>query len=239
MNALPNVGAFFDLDGTLLPAPSLEWRFLCYLIARNHIHIAAVGRWLARFALNVLRGPHGAMEGNKFYLSGLHESLATEWASSLDGGSLSFFAGGIERIARHIAQQHCVFIVSGTLDPLALAATWHLPGQVGVSATKLEVCDGKWTGRITGEHVSGKAKARAVQALADEHGIDLGRSFAYGNCIADLAMLEAVGHPVAVNPSTRFRRLARVRGWQIQIWRNVQTSQFTTNRQTLSLKEAQ
>jgi hypothetical protein len=37
MNSPQNVGAFFDLDGTLLPPPSLEWRFIGYLLERDQI----------------------------------------------------------------------------------------------------------------------------------------------------------------------------------------------------------
>jgi HAD superfamily hydrolase (TIGR01490 family) len=234
MNASNNVGAFFDLDGTLLPAPSLEWRFIGYLLAGDDIGAAAAGRWLAQFALNVLRSPRTAIEANKIYLAGLRESLATDWAITLNSDCLPFFASGIERICWHLAQEHRIFIVSGTLEPLALAAAQHLPARVGVSATKLEVQDGNWTGRLAGEHVNGKAKARAVQALSNEHNIDLYRSFAYGNRIADLAMLEAVGHPIAINPSSRLERVAQARGWQILNWRKVQTNPLTANRRVLS-----
>jgi HAD superfamily hydrolase (TIGR01490 family) len=242
MNAPKNVGAFFDLDGTLLPAPSLEWRFIGYLVAGDDIGVAAACRWLAQFTLDFLRGPQAAIEDNKRYLAGLRESLATDWASTLNADCLPFYAAGIDCIRWHLAQRHRVFIVSGTLEPLALAAAQHLPGQVGTSATKLEVRDGKWTGRLEGEHMSGKAKACSVRALATEHNLDLDRSFAYGNRIADLAMLEAVGHPVAANPSSRLQRVARVRGWQVVDWRKVKAGPLAANHRAvsrLSPKEAQ
>jgi len=31
-------------------------------------------------------------------------------------------------------------------------------------------------------------------------------------------MLEAVGHPVAVNPETRLSAIARKRGWHVEHW---------------------
>ena len=37
MNATQKIGAFFDLDGTLLAPPSLEWRFIGYLMERDEI----------------------------------------------------------------------------------------------------------------------------------------------------------------------------------------------------------
>ena len=45
------------------------------------------------------------------------------------------------------------------------------------------------------------------------------RSSAYSDSATDLPMLEAVGHPVAVNPDRPLARLARERGWE--------TRQFT------------
>ena len=47
-----NLAAFFDLDGTLVPPPSLERRFLRYLWWRQGLGYArATGwaRWLGRF----------------------------------------------------------------------------------------------------------------------------------------------------------------------------------------------
>ena len=70
-----NIAAFFDLDGTLLPPPSLEWRFIGYLLERDEIASAHVARWLGYFAKTILRDPHSAIAANKFYLAGIRTSL--------------------------------------------------------------------------------------------------------------------------------------------------------------------
>jgi len=49
--------------------------------------------------------------------------------------------------------------------------------------------------------------------------IDLERSYAYSDSIADLPMLEAVGHPVAVNPDKELRKQAEEREWDIRDFR--------------------
>jgi putative phosphoserine phosphatase/1-acylglycerol-3-phosphate O-acyltransferase len=213
------IGAFFDLDGTLLPKPSLEWRFLGHLLARDEITSAAVIRWLGNWAKTLLRNPRAAVDGNKSYLGGLRESLASDWANSLGPGSPQMFSEGLARLSWHIAQQHQLFFVSGTLGFLARAIARNLPGHIGVIATELEVCGGYWTGRLAGEHMSGKAKCGAVRALADRGGLRLDLSYAYGDQIADLPMLEAVGHPFAVNPAARLWGIARKRGWPVFNWR--------------------
>jgi HAD superfamily hydrolase (TIGR01490 family) len=232
------IGAFFDLDGTLLPKPSLEWRFLGHLLARDQITSAAVLRWLGNWAKAVLRNPRAAVDENKSYLAGLPESLALDRANSLEPGSPQMFSEGLARLSCHITQQHQVFFVSGTLAPLARGIARSLPGHIEVIATELEVCGGYWTGRLSGAHMSGKAKCLAVRALAEQRGLRLERSYAYGDQIADLPMLEAVGHPFAVNPAARLRRIARKRGWEVCNWTALPTAAREECGQWSSAREA-
>ena len=224
------VGAFFDLDGTLLPAPSLEWRFIEYLLERDEISYGHVGRWVARFAGSFWRDLHGATDGNKRYLCGIHEAPVDEWEQSLAldsfrGDVLAFFGEALQRIVWHRAQGHRLFIVSGTLAPLARVVARRLAAlvsaEIEVCATELAVAPGAtriWNGRIRGEHMRGGAKLRAVRTLAERYGLDLARSYAYGDSAGDLQMLEAVGCAVAVNPTRGLARVARNRGWQTCVW---------------------
>ena len=223
-------GAFFDVDGTLLAGPSLEWRFIGYLLERDEISSGHVGRWLARFAGGFWRDLHGSTVGNKRHLWGISEELVSDWERSVGaeyfcGRSLEFYDEALQRIVWHGAQGHRVFLVSGTLAPLVRVVARNLAAwvsaEVEVCATELEVAAGTarvWSGRIAGEHMSGSAKLRAVKAIAARYGIELSRSYAYGDSFGDLRMLEAVGHAVAVNPARRLARVARTRGWQTRVW---------------------
>jgi HAD superfamily hydrolase (TIGR01490 family) len=218
-----NIGAFFDIDGTLLPAPSLEWRFASYLLAHHEVRVTNIIRWLAQGANALLPGTNSALDANKYYLAHAQESVIADWENSLAAVSpgvdpLPLFAEGIERIFWHLAQGHRVFFVSGTLAPLALIFAKRFHGAVGVRATELEIRDGRWTGRLVGEHLSGAAKAHAILKLARKYDLSLARSYAYGNDVADTPMLSAVGHAVVVNPSKPLARLARDRGWQVRHW---------------------
>ena len=121
-------------------------------------------------------------------------------------------------MAWHAAQGHRVFLVSGTLACLAHVVARRLPGSVEICATELEVRGARWTGRLVSEHMSGEAKARTVRALAARFGLSLWESYAYGNSVSDLPMLDSVGHPVAVNPPARLRRIARNEGWPSCNW---------------------
>jgi phosphoserine phosphatase len=57
-----------------------------------------------------------------------------------------------------------------------------------------------------------------VRDRARALGVDLAASYAYGDSLSDLPMLEEVGTPVAVNPDSALRALARKRGWAIEDW---------------------
>ncbi|MDQ2725073.1 MAG: hypothetical protein M3Y36_06215, partial [Actinomycetota bacterium] len=49
---------------------------------------------------------------------------------------------------------------------------------------------------------------------ARRDGVVLADSWAYSDSATDVPMLEAVGHPVAVNPDRALRRIAVDRGWE-------------------------
>ena len=54
-----------------------------------------------------------------------------------------------------------------------------------------------------------------MNEIARWDGLDLGQCYAYSDSASDLPMLQAVGHPVAVNPDARLARHARSNGWPI------------------------
>ena len=232
-NGAEKIAAFFDLDGTLLPSPSLEWRFAAYLLSRDEISDSNLARWLIHCMKSFLRPPWGISRANKSYLAGLRTSLIDEWERSVEPSSLApaplpMFSACAGRIRWHLAQQHSVAFVTGTLEPLARVAARQLgpeaAARIEICATQLESLGGQWTGSLSGDHICGDAKARAIRALALERRFDLSRSFAYGDEISDVPMLEAVGHATAVNPSSRLERAAHLRGWRVCEWRKLESS---------------
>ena len=77
-------------------------------------------------------------------------------------------------------------------------------------------------GRLTGELVqappTGEARAMVMAAYASAEGLDLEQAVAYADSASDLPMLEAAGHPVAVNPEAKLATIARKRGWHVEHW---------------------
>src|SRR5204862_7105485 len=85
----------------------------------------------------------------------------------------------------------------------------------GAIGTRSEIRDGVYTGEIDGPFVYGEGKAMALREFAAAQSISLDASWAYSDSVSDLPMLEAVGHPVAVNPDAELLEIAHREGWEI------------------------
>jgi HAD superfamily hydrolase (TIGR01490 family) len=237
------VAAFFDLDGTLMPLPSLEWRFFRTLRYRKFIGNRNYFLCLCEALRLIPLGINQIMHANKMYLRGVRTDVECGGADIPVCLSLGDEAPGerkrqarmpvplypeaIDCVAWHAEPGHLIVIVSGTLEPLAQGvARWleaelakrGLATRIRVCATRLEQSAGSWTGRIVGEAMFGEAKARAIRRIAAELDLDLQRCFAYGDSSSDKWMLDAVGKPAAVNPSSDLARIARRNDWSVFLW---------------------
>ena len=123
----------------------------------------------------------------------------------------------LDLIELHRQARRRIYIVSSSPEEVVRPLARHF-GVSGVIATRAAIVDGKYTGELE-FYAYGAQKAEAIRQLAGLAGVDLEGSYAYSDSITDLPMLEAVGHPVAVNPDKELRREAEVRGWDIRDFR--------------------
>jgi HAD superfamily hydrolase (TIGR01490 family) len=91
-------------------------------------------------------------------------------------------------------------------------------GFTDVIATELEVLDGRYTGKITGQYCIKQGKVDRAMAFCESLGLSLDRVIYYGDSVSDIPMLKKVGFPVAINPEGELLELARERGWRIENW---------------------
>lgn len=120
----------------------------------------------------------------------------------------------VERLKHHLAEGHEVWLVTAAPQELAQAIADDL-GATGALGTIVGHDGDVLTGELVGDPLHGKAKRRAIKALAKERGISLKRSWAYSDSVNDLPMLSAVGNAVAVNPDAQLRKYADAAGWEI------------------------
>jgi phosphoserine phosphatase len=110
----------------------------------------------------------------------------------------------------HVAGRDVVIVSSSGME--LVEPIGEMIGADHVIATRLEERDGQYSGEIE-FYAYGENKASAIRELAEAQGYDLQRSYAYSDSITDLPLLDAVGHPFAVNPDRALRREAMARSW--------------------------
>jgi HAD superfamily phosphoserine phosphatase-like hydrolase len=125
------------------------------------------------------------------------------------------FPAGFARVREHRRLGHRTLLITGALDfvidPLR-------PLFDDVVCARLGQHDGRYDGRLEDLPPIGEARAILLDDYAAAHGLELAESIAYADSASDLAMLEAVGFPVAVNPEARLATIARRRGWHVEHW---------------------
>lgn len=120
----------------------------------------------------------------------------------------------LERAYAHQDAGRPVYIVTAASQEMAdlLAHVLVFDGGVG---SRLEVRDGRYTGRADGPFNYREGKVLSLRELVSRDGIDLAASYAYSDSESDLPMLRAVGHPVVVNPDPDLLRIAAAEGWEV------------------------
>ena len=107
---------------------------------------------------------------------------------------------------------HEIVLVSGTTDFILRHLAKHLGGATLI-ANRLEMKNGRATGKMLQPIVAGPNKAQLIREHARAGGHDLGECFAFSDSYSDIPMLSVVGHPAAVNPDARLKLLAKAYSW--------------------------
>lgn len=220
-----NVGAFFDLDKTTIADAAL-FAFSPALKDAGFISTRLILRavW-GRLMFMYFGASHERMKDMRANALRICTGWDQREVSDLVSGALQdvidpiVYREALEEIAAHRAAGHKVFMVSASPEEIVVPLSRYL-GADGAVATIPEVDrQGKYTGGV--EFYSyGPFKVDAMEALALEHDLDLAESYAYTDSITDLPMLEAVGHPIVINPDRGLAREANERGWEIREFSN-------------------
>jgi HAD superfamily hydrolase (TIGR01490 family) len=220
-----SIGAvFFDLDKTII-AKSSALAFGRPFYRGGLISARDVLRsTYAQMMFRVAGADHERMERMRRYVSQLCTGWSVQQVTAIVGETLHtlidpfVYTEALELIAAHRAAGREVVIVSSSGAEVA-EPIGRLVGADRVIATRMAVADGRYTGQID-FYAYGPGKAAAIRELAAASGYRLADCFAYSDSITDLPMLEAVGHPHAVNPDRALRRVSEARGWPVLEFRS-------------------
>src|SRR3954464_12133508 len=214
----PKVGAFFDLDGTLVAG------FTGVIMTQDRLRRRQMG--VGEFIGMVQAGLNHQLGRSEF------EDLIGKGARMLHGNSISdldelgerLFVQHVQRriypemralVRAHMERGHTVVLSSSALtvqvEPVA-----RFLGIKNVLSNKFETDEnGCLTGEVKTPIIWGPGKARAVQAFAAEHGVDLSKSYFYADGDEDVALMYIVGNPRPTNPAGKMAAVAAKRGWPV------------------------
>jgi putative phosphoserine phosphatase/1-acylglycerol-3-phosphate O-acyltransferase len=214
----PHIGAFFDLDGTLVAG------FTGVVMTQDRLRRRQMS--VGEFIGMVQAGLNHQLGRSEF------EDLIGKGARMLRGNSVDDVDELAERlfvqkivsriypemreiVRAHMARGHTVVLSSSALtvqvEPVA-----RFLGINNVLSNKFETDEnGLITGEVQRPIIWGPGKARAVQEFAAANDIDLTQSYFYADGDEDVALMYLVGNPRPTNPAGKMAAVATKRGWPI------------------------
>ncbi|MDJ0847924.1 MAG: HAD family hydrolase [Myxococcota bacterium] len=216
----PQVGAFFDMDKTLICENSGSL-FMKYRYQRGEIGgldlLKGLGAYLQYKVgvLDIRNWTKNMMVQFRGHDEAALEEEAQAWFEDMVAPTI--YPEAAELVRKHQAMGHVVAIVSGAtrfvVQPLARRLDIH-----HLLFTRLEVENGLFTGRVVEPICFEEGKIYWLQQFIDEQGIDLAKSWFYTDSITDRPLMDIVGHPVAVNPDPLLYRTAVKRRWPVRFF---------------------
>ena len=214
----PHVGAFFDLDGTLVSG------FTATVHASDRIRRrqASVGEILGVLEAS-LRYHLGRMQFERLLIRAAGYLRGERLAELDELGEQLFTRHIVSRVYPHMREiveahqqrGHTVVLSSSALTIHAEPVARYL-GITEVLCNHFELDEaGELTGAITKPVIWGAEKAAAVERFCTANGVDLQASYFYADGDEDLALMELIGNPRPVNPRPGLAAVAARRGWPV------------------------
>lgn len=214
----PQVGAFFDVDGTLVSG------FIATAQASHRFRTRqAVFGELTGILEATVRYKVGRMEFQRLLVraAGYMRGESLEEQERL--GEQLFhshirarvFPAMAEVVRAHQQLGHTVVLSSSALTIHVMPLARHL-GVEHVICNHFTVDDdGRLSGDVVRPIVWGARKASAVQEFSTANDVDLRQSYFYADGDEDLPLMREVGHPIPVNPRRTLAAEAVQRGWTV------------------------
>ena len=225
----PQIGAFFDFDGTLIAGFSATV-FLKEQIRRGDLgpyQLVELVSAIAQFSLGTM-GFSGLMTAAAQLMRGVREADYIEFGQELYEQQIArkIYPESRALVQAHMARGHTVAVISSAtpyqVEPMARDLDIE-----HIICSRYEVSDGVFTGGIERPLCFGDGKVLAAESLSRDHGIDLDQSYFYSDSDDDLQLLERVGHPQPLNPNAKLAVIAEERGWPVRRFKSRGQPQLT------------
>lgn len=215
--------AIFDFDGTLYTKET--FKLLMEQLKNHPTYKQYYGRFYrsilplyVRYKLKIL--PESVMKERsmRLYLQALDSLTMTElneYFTNMHNVMIpDFNEQVVNRLAEHQKDGYHVLLVSGAYTPFLKAVTSHLTFDE-IIGTDIPSNGDQLAMDQPFLHIQGKRKNEQIDHALQGATVDWDNSFAYGDSISDLPVLDQVGHPVAVRPDEKLTAVAKQRNWEI------------------------
>ena len=214
----PEIGAFFDFDGTIISGYSAV-AFLQEQIRRGNLSIRELIELIgamASFGMGNM-GFSAMMIATSQFLRGIREDSYTNFGHELFESHIArqIYPESRALVRAHLKKGHTVAIISSA-TPYQVEPAAHDLGIEHVLCTRLEVEKGVFTGAVLRPTCFGPGKVTAAESLAAQFGANLDKSFFYSDSDDDIQLLERVGNPRPLNPNGRLLAISERRGWPVR-----------------------
>ena len=214
----PDVGAFFDLDGTLVAGYTaaaqtrdrVRRRDLRVVEFLTLVQLAVQFR-LGRRAFETL------IEGSARTIKGRLAQDVDEMGERIFRQSVAdlIYPEMRELVQAHQRRGHTVVLSSSALTNQVAPVARYL-GIEHIVCNRLTTDEqGVLTGEVEQPVIWGPTKASRMQEFAASHQVDLKSSYFYADGDEDLSLMYLVGHPRPTNPGPKLAKVAVRRDWPI------------------------
>lgn len=214
----PQIGAFFDFDGTVIAGYSAI-SFLREQLKRGDLsplEFAELAIAMTKFGMGNA-GFSAMMVVTTQFMKGYSEENYVQLGKELYQKHIAklIYPESRALIKAHLKKGHTVAIISSA-TPFQVEPAAEELGISNVLCTRMEVKDGEFTGDVIHPTCFGPGKLAAAKMLAEKFGAALEDSFFYSDSDDDIELLDRVGNPRPLNPNRKLTAIAKQRDWPIQ-----------------------
>jgi putative phosphoserine phosphatase/1-acylglycerol-3-phosphate O-acyltransferase len=213
--------AFFDLDRTLIGKVSGKalatgaWKK--GLMKTSDLVKAVLLSLL--YSLKLM-DPVKVMNEMLTWVEGISESTFNDLCSEVFTGVLlpSVYGEAKPEIEEHHKNKTKTVILSSSLLQVCREFADHL-GIDDVICSEIEIRNGILTGKPKGHLCFGPEKLVRMKEYCEKNNITPRKAWYYADSASDIPVLEAVGHPVCVNPDKELLKKAKINSWEVYYWK--------------------
>ena len=214
----PQIGAFFDFDGTLISGYSAI-AFIQEQVTRGNLSVRELVELVSAMGSFGIgnTGYSAMMIATSQFMRGVREDSYISFGEELFRSHIArqIYPESRALVEAHLAKGHTVAIISSATPYQILPAARDL-GIDNVLCSELEVEKGYFTGAVLRPTCFGPGKVTAAETLVEQFGVDIDQSFFYSDSDDDIQLLEHVGNPRPLNPNGRLMAIAERRGWPVR-----------------------